>query len=77
MNTLPTAEEYWKKRSPVTLGVPYDIMIGFAKLHVQEALKAAAKQAKVSGGTATAKMVNGTIADKFSILSAYPLNNIK
>jgi len=48
--------------SGMFVGDVYDAMVEFAKLHVESALKAASDKYKV---------------DKDSILSAYPLTNIK
>lgn len=67
-----------------------DVMIEFAKLHVEAALKAASKSSKVrkdtyvmgNGTTEVAQMFNysnGTshYVDQDSILSSYPMENIK
>jgi len=66
----------------------YSIMIGFAKLHVEAALKAASESRCINmydktwfaqslePGTKILDRVNITVY-KDSILNAYPLNNIK
>ena len=86
MNT-PTAQEFLKayatwstQDSPDTMTTVIDIsdcleaMIEFAKLHVEAALEAAALEAHT-------KLVpftdNEQQVDKESILTAYPLTNIK
>lgn len=55
------------------------IMVEFAKLHVQAALKAASKQAKTKEDVAI--FAEGSyrtqVVDKESILNSYPLKNIK
>lgn len=48
----------------------YNIMIEFAKLHVQAALESAAKNAEISCGPPCC-------VDTESILNAYPLDQIK
>jgi hypothetical protein len=65
-----------------------EAMIGFAKYHVEQALKAANKNAEVrvtenaliEDGSCYTTYDDGVISvrvDKDSILSAYPLENIK
>ena len=67
---IPTAEEFLDAN---TSGIIYEIkckelMIEFAQMHVQAALKKADNYAK---------MYNSTENIKDSILNAYPLTNIK
>ncbi len=55
-----------------------DMLIDFARLHVEEALKEASKKAKtkkIYRGTDSSMLVKKVI-DKESILNAYPLTNI-
>ena len=78
---IPTAAEFYtdfviKNKSD---GKTLDLMIEFAKLHVQEALKEAsvnAKRKKVYNGNSQRLIVKRVI-DPDSILNAYPLTNIK
>lgn len=89
-NKIPTAEEflnnqdsYTKNKSTFPLGTGKIIeqnMIEFAKLHVEAALKAASENATneddwIFNGEDEI-YVKGEI-DKYSILNAYPLDNIK
>lgn len=80
MNNIPTAEEYLtqvslleysKKDYPIA-----ELMIDFAKLHVEAALEAASIKIKTD-----ALETFGTDIpdcwDEDSILNAYPLSNIK
>jgi len=56
-----------------------DMMIEFAQMHVQEALREAGEKAKTKKtyrGSDTSMVVKKVI-DKESILNAYPLTNIK
>lgn len=77
MKKIPTAEEWLKSlyninsSSEVALGgkLLTDKLIEFAKLHVEQALKAVIKNGKPSNGT--------SIILEDSILNAYPLTNIK
>lgn len=58
----------------------YDIMQEFAKLHVEAALKAAAENAKCIDEGSVNRHGDWSeyyVVDKESILSVYPLNNIK
>jgi hypothetical protein len=80
-NDIPTAEEFYTnfviehKSDSKTL----DLMIEFAKLHVQAALKEASEKAKIkyeySGNTGSEYC--DEYVDHNSILNAYPLTNIK
>jgi hypothetical protein len=76
MEKLPTAEEFLlnelNKETPKSI---QDVLIEFAKLHVEAALKQASEKADVifegAGHSADAYV------DKKSILNSYPLTNIK
>lgn len=74
MNTIPTAKEFWGSKCKTDeLKSPGDIMIEFAKMHVEVALKEAIKvevweQRSYRGLSEL---------EKDSILNAYPLENIK
>ena len=73
-NKIPTAEEFYKQTTGCVMN-HRDIkiaMIEFAKLHVEEALKVASEKAEWKGYTLAAV----EICD-YSILDAYPLENIK
>ena len=90
---METAEEIILKqgvtRSPISgietylKGNAKSAMIEFAKLHVEAALKAASEKAKtfkndeVMGGDGRYLRHGYIDVDKESILSAYPLENIK
>ena len=56
-----------------------DMLIEFAKMHVQEALKQASVEAKVEHELSNPYDPNSEyqIVNKDSILNAYPLENIK
>lgn len=78
MNTIPTAGEFFNKRlAAVTQeecngkSPMMQVMIEFAKLHVEAALKAATENVEYTKDSAGNDMV-----DKESILNAYPLTNI-
>ena len=76
MSKIPTAEEICNKqffgfKGELWVGV-HKAMIEFAKLHVETALKAASEKAEWKGHTLAAV----EICD-YSILDAYPLENIK
>lgn len=77
MSNIPTAKEFIFKNKDRFQGLSVDEwLIEFAKLHVEEALKAAVKDAYIED---FGSMQEGTtcIIDEDSILNAYPLNNIK
>lgn len=86
MEKIPTAEEF-KRMHPkyVTSEVSVEtLMIEFAKLHVEAALKEASKEATINKnkGEVTARtfgnVINGTYSiNQQSILNSYPLSNIK
>lgn len=79
MERIPTAKEMMQSKN----GDDYthweeihDLMISFAKLHVQAALEAAAENARAKENPAD--YGTGSIwVDKSTILSAYPPINIK
>ncbi len=52
----------------------YEAMVEFAKLHVEAALKAASEKADIIPDP---NGMDWDVVDKDSILSAYPLENIK
>ena len=88
-NKIPTAEEFLKTqfKKGNSIGT-YDLMIEFAKLHVESALKAASESKCINmydktwfaqflePGTKILDSINITV-DKESILNSYPLENIK
>lgn len=85
MEKIPTARQYMlskMKYSPIH----EELLIEFAKLHVEAALKAAAENSNLlltdkKGNTKTTSGYDayGSIAtvNKKSILNSYPLDNIK
>ena len=74
MEKVPTAKEFWDSKCKTDeLKSPGDIMIEFAKLHVEEALKAAANEAI----TEFIPFTDDEDVDRDSILNSYPLTNIK
>jgi hypothetical protein len=82
MGKTPTAGEFLNHQEETVSYFEFDIrdvMIKFAKLHVEAALKEASEKAKTSefweGNTGSEYCE--TIVDKESILNSYPLNNIK
>ena len=84
MEKIPTAKEFANEiRMP--RGVSYqseigELMIEFAKLHVQAALQAAADNAEIKEVPYTGCMECGrrdTVVNGKSILNAYSLENIK
>jgi hypothetical protein len=77
---IPTAEEFAKTYHPMkTYPVDHQMMIEFAKLHVEAAKEEISKKARTksdwSGNTGSEYC--DTIVDKDSILNSYPLTNIK
>ncbi len=83
LNKIPTALELLR-RDESGVCTEHDIvhmMIKFAKIHVQEALKQASEKArlhdKVNPNDTSIKQFKGFIPDKDSILNSYPLTNIK
>jgi len=77
---ISTAEEFWNLSCKNDkLKSPSDIMIEFAKLHVEPALKAALINVDIDmNGTSKNQLPNPhfKIIEE-SILNAYPLKNIK
>jgi len=72
MEQLLTAEEFANTHHPMkTYPVDWSIMIEFAKLHVEAALKAAGKKSIKKEGQITDRKLSE------SILNSYPLENIK
>lgn len=74
MKNIPTAEEFLDLQHETVLNIKFDIrqvMIEFAKLHVEAALKIASETADLTD--------NGRFpyVDKDSILNSYSLSNIK
>ncbi len=68
MAEISTAEEFWFKNTGQNINQEeYSAMIEFAKFHVEQALKAAAKSAKFS-------LESGKGEVHFDV---YPLTNIK
>ena len=80
---MKTAEEFLRNSS-ITSSDRYDflskqkLMIEFAKMHVQEALRLASVEAEVEHELSNPYDSNSeyTIVNKESILNAYPLENI-
>jgi hypothetical protein len=80
-SSTPTAKEFLNRDES---GVFNEIditqaMIGFAKLHVEAALKEASKKARTENiweGNTGSEYCD-TVVDRKSILSSYPLENIK
>ena len=71
-NKIPTAKEFILNNS----GCRKVMMIEFAKLHVEMALKEASENAELKYRINDISC-NDKILDKKSILNAYPLTNIK
>lgn len=78
MNTIPTAKEFWDSKCKTDeLKSPGDIMIEFAKLHVQQALKQAVIEANVEEYGILGEDKTFYRVEEDSILNAYPLTNIE
>lgn len=81
MENIPTAQEFFKEyidkvpnnseQSPMMI-----VMIEFAKLHVQAALKTAANKT-YDQSMNNGRQIEHTATAKKSIVNAYSLNNIK
>ena len=69
MSKIPTAKDFWDNN---TFNDHEEALIEFAKLHVKAALKEASEKAEWKGHT----LASVEICD-YSILDAYPLENIK
>ena len=75
-NNLPTAKDFLIE-SKIS-GLDADkIMIEFAKLHVEAALKAASENVELDYWKGDCQLCGSNTIDKESILNAYPLTNIK
>ena len=74
MSKTPKAEEFYKQTTGCIInhGDVKTAMIEFAKLHVKAALKEASEKAEWKGYTLAAVEICN-----YSILDAYPLENIK
>jgi hypothetical protein len=87
MKKIPTAEELGNKLyQPIGMSCndfAIKLAIEFAKIHVEAALKAASKNAKIKSRKISYKASHGaeydyiTSIDKKAILTAYPETNIK
>ena len=76
MEKIPTADNYLKRyigKAIIGYGDISHLMIEFAKLHVESALKNASENAE----TKLIKYTDDYEIDKYSILNSYPLENIK
>ena len=80
-NKIPTAEEYYHKNGgwEVMDWHTKKMMIEFAKLHVQDALKAASEKVILIDDVCEVLQKHWfeEYIDKDSILNTYPLENIK
>jgi hypothetical protein len=83
-NNIPTAESFYDKKDKNGLPMSFnEKMIEFAKLHVEQALKAASEKVRqiedpyAYTGNTGSEYPADYIVDKDSILNAYPLTNIK
>ena len=77
MEKIPTAEEFLIEAGfpgHAKHGLVKKWMIEFAKLHVEQALKEAHKNAKV---TSTGHPQYNKVVTRHSILNSYPLDKIK
>lgn len=85
MTNIPTAKEFWDSKCKTDeLKSPGDIMIEFAKLHVEAALKEASEKVKMKDINEDCHFEDEDgnypeimVFDRDAILNAYPLNNIK
>lgn len=78
MEKILTAKEFWDfKCKTDELKSPGDIMIEFAKLHVQAALKQAVIEASVEDYSVLGEDSLFYRVEENSILNSYPLTNIK
>ena len=85
MEKIPTAEEYANsiyQEYPVSKEI-HELMIGFAKLHVEAALKEAINNVRIIDdpnsycGNTGSEYPPDQILDTNAILNSYPLENIK
>jgi hypothetical protein len=75
-----TAKEFWDNACTTdVLKSPSDIMIEFAKMHVEAALKEASEKINLTDEVCEALQNHwfNEYIDKDSILNSYPLENIK
>ena len=80
MNKIPTAEEFMESHNMSSSDNRKKILIEFAKLHVEAALKEASEKVTCSEETQYDEYDNAVLIakiDKDSILNAYPLSNIR
>jgi hypothetical protein len=75
-----TAEEFLKNNEEYYMEIEespeiFEMMIEFAKIHVQEALKQASEKAQAYNKPKFSSDINPQV-DMESILNAYPLENI-
>jgi hypothetical protein len=84
MKKLPTSEEFLKENNVVGMtDLLSPMMIEFAKLHVEQALKEASDNAEADytyegfGGEFYDQPIYRYFVKKDSILNSYPLENIK
>jgi hypothetical protein len=77
--SVPTAEEFLKEAqsNPNKGWTTRKLMIEFAKLHVEAALKEASEKVEYDVNHDTLLNYFPVVIDKDSILNAYPLENIK
>jgi hypothetical protein len=79
MKNIPTAEEFLDLQHETVLSIKFDIrqvMIEFAKLHVEAALKEAIEKIEIDIEYDSDRIAY-PILEEYSILNAYPLTNIK
>jgi hypothetical protein len=83
-NNVPTAEDFFLKRSKELHSDPEDMpgwMIeeakNLAKLHVEAALKSAAKNGRIESYRTNAFLPSRKRVESSSILNAYPDTNIR
>jgi hypothetical protein len=77
---IPTAEEFFRKFKHTHSPVNHHLaLIEFAKLHVEQALKEVSEKAKLTSEVCEVLQEHWfeEYIDKDSILTAYPLKNIK
>ena len=72
---IPTAEEFAKKHHPMkTYPADWNVMIEFAKLHVEKALKDALDSIPCLGSSSDIATYEEV---EEAVLNSYPLENIK
>ena len=75
-----TVEEFLEQEyypDSLSGGTLHYVMIEFAKLHVEAALKEASRQAELDYEEGSCRECGSNKIDEKSILNAYPLENIK